>query len=477
MTEPTAVPSGPDRIATEQKKAVTAGVAVLTGDPKRAILAIAGPILVAMLFQAAYNLADAVWVAGLGKDALAAVGFVTPIFMIFVGLGNGIGAGVTSAVSRRIGAGDRPGADNAAMHGIAIVLAVSAVVTPLLLLFIGPLVLALGAGDTAGYAIEYGSIVFAGTVFMLFANILYALFTAEGNTKRPMYAGAATAVLNIVLDPILIYGAGMGIAGAAWATIISMAAVCVLLLHWFLIRKDTYISLDWRRFVPDRRAAADILTVGVPASLEFVMMSAAAMIINGTLVGLAGSDAVAVYTGGWRIVFFALIPFIAMSIAVVSVSGAAYGGRKPEKLKVAHTFAVKVGVLVGLGLSVVTWFLAPFIAWIFTYSAGSMQLAPGITAFLRTMCFFYPFIALGMMSAGVFEGTGKGIFALAVEFLRNLAFIAVFVWVFGVVLGFGEVGVWWGIVAGNTLGGVVGLIWGRLYIARLVAAEKRADPA
>ena len=172
MTDTTIITSDQDPKTADPQSLITEGVAILTGDPKKAILTIAGPIMVAMLFQAVYNLADAVWVAGLGSDALAAVGFITPIFMIFIGLGSGLGAGVTSAVSRRIGAGDRAGADNAAMHGIAIILILSAVVTPLLLLFIGPLVLALGAGETAGYAIEYGRIIFAGTVLILFADIL-----------------------------------------------------------------------------------------------------------------------------------------------------------------------------------------------------------------------------------------------------------------------------------------------------------------
>lgn len=466
-------------ITTERSDTITEGVAVLTGDPKRAILKIAGPLMVAMLFQAAYNLADAVWVAGLGADALAAVGFITPIFLIFIGLGSGLGAGVTSAASRRIGAGDKARADNVAMHGIIIVLALSALVTPALLLFIEPLVLALGAGQTAAYAVEYGSIIFAGTVFILFADILYAVFTAEGNTRRTMYAVAASAVLNIVLDPILIYGAGMGIAGAAWATLISMVAVCALLLYWFLVRKDTYIALDWRRFCPERHTAFDILAVGIPTSLEFVLMSVATIAVNMILVHVAGPDAVAIYTGGWRIVFFALIPFIAMSIAVVSVSGAAYGGRKHEKLAVAHSFAVRTGILIGLALSIVTWLLAPFISWIFTYSAGSAHLAGGITAFLMTMCFFYPFISPGMMSAGVFEGTGRGIFALALEFFRNLIAIVACAYFFAIVLSLGETGVWWGIVVGNILGGLVGYGWARLYIARLITVSKKvsATPA
>lgn len=93
----------------EAQKEITRGVSLLIGEPKKALLKLSGPMIVAMLILAAYNLVNAVWVAGLGSDALAAVGFVTPIFMVVVGLSNGLGAGVSSSISRRIGAQDKEG--------------------------------------------------------------------------------------------------------------------------------------------------------------------------------------------------------------------------------------------------------------------------------------------------------------------------------------------------------------------------------
>jgi Na+-driven multidrug efflux pump len=261
MTEITAIT--PDQKQTERRDAITEGVAVLTGDPKRAIFKISGPLMVAMLFQAAYNLADAVWVAGLDSNALAAVGFIAPIFMIFIGLGSGLGVGVTSAASRRIGANDKAGADNAAMHGIAIALILSAVLTPALLLFIDPLVLALGAGETAAYAVEYGSIIFAGTVFILLADILSAVFTAEGNTRRTMYAAAASTAPQYRPRSPPHLRCGHGITGAAWATLISRRAPFSLSFCTGSLSGRTLISHRWRRFSPQRHAAMDILAVGI----------------------------------------------------------------------------------------------------------------------------------------------------------------------------------------------------------------------
>ncbi|EJG06646.1 MATE efflux family protein [Methanofollis liminatans DSM 4140] len=455
-----------------ERTGTTAGVALLTGDPKRAILKLSIPMIAAMLLMSTYNLVDAIWVAGLGSDALAAVGFMTPVFMILMGLSVGLGAGVTSAIARRIGAGNREGADNTAVHAILLSLTLSAALTLPLILLAGPVAVLLGAGDTTGLATVYGQTLFTGTVFVLFTNIAYAILRAEGDMKRTMYAMGASSIINIVLDPILIYGAGMGIAGAALATVISIALVSVVILFWFFVRKDTYVSLSRRVFSPDPSTIIDILKVGLPASLEFFLMSALAIIINSLLVGISGTDAVAIYTTGWRVVMFAIIPFVGISTAVVSVGGAAYGARKYEHLKTAHTFSVGLGVVIAIAMSAITWLVAPQIALIFTYSPESAHLAPGIVVFLQIMCFFYPFVPPGIMSGSIFQGTGKGTTSLAISVLRNLLFIALFTWVLAIPMGMGEAGVWWGIVAGDILGGIVGYLWARLYIARLIATAK-----
>jgi len=454
-----------------ERTGTTEGVALLTGDPKRAILKLSIPMIAAMLLMSTYNLVDAIWVAGLGSDALAAVGFMTPVFMILMGLSVGLGAGVTSAIARRIGAGNREGADNTAVHAILLSLALSAALTLPLILLAGPVAVLLGAGDTTGLATVYGQTLFTGTVFVLFTNIAYAILRAEGDMKRTMYAMGASSIINIVLDPILIYGAGMGIAGAALATVISIALVSVVILFWFFVRKDTYVSLSRRVFSPDLSTIIDILKVGLPASLEFFLMSALAIIINSLLVGISGTDAVAIYTTGWRVVMFAIIPFVGISTAVVSVCGAAYGARKYEHLKTAHTFSVGLGMVIAIAMSAITWLIAPQIALIFTYSPESAHLAPGIVVFLQIMCFFYPFVPPGIMSGSIFQGTGKGTTSLAISVLRNLLFIALFTWVLAIPMGMGEAGVWWGIVAGDILGGIVGYLWARLYIARLIATE------
>ncbi len=453
------------------KKDITSGISLLMGDPKKAIVKLSGPMIVAMFLMSTYNIVNAIWVAGLGSDALAAVGFVTPLFMILVGIGSGMGAGVASVISRRIGAGNKPAADNAAVHALLLIVILSGIFTIPLILLTGPIVNLFGAGKTAGLATDYGQIIFLGMALILFTNIAYAILRAEGDTKRAMYVMGASSVLNMVLDPLLIYTAGMGIAGAAWGMVISLVTVSGVLLYWFFIKRDTYITISYTAFSWDKSTVRDILGVGLPASVEFFLMSILAIFINSLLVSVAGTDGVAIYTAGWRVVFFAIIPLIAIGTSVISVAGAAFGARQFAKIRTAHTFSITLGIAISLAVSAITFFFAKQIAVIFTYSPDSAHLAPEIAAFLATMCLFYPFVPPGIMSASVFQATGKGLTSLIMTVMRNLVFIAVFAYLIGIVLGYGEHGIWWGIVAGDILGGILSFVWARVYISRLIANQ------
>jgi len=445
----------------------TEGVALITGDPKKAIIKLAGPLVVAMILTSTYNLVDAIWVSGLGGNALAAVGFVTPLFMILVGLSNGLGAGATSAISRCIGARNQEGVNNTAMHTLIITIIFSVILTVLLEIFLNPVLLTLGAGETIGLAIEYGRVTFAGTIFMLFTGAAYGILRSEGDTKRTMHAMMVSSLVNIVLDPILIYLAGWGIAGAAWATLISQALVSVILLYWFFKKKDTFVNLSWEFFKVDLKVTRSILAVGLPASAEFMVMSAVTAILNVILVQVSGTDAVAVYSAGWRVVIMAIIPLVAVGTSVITLSGVAYGARKYQNLRIAHTYSIKLGLAVASITGVLTFIFAPYIAQIFAYSPETAYLAPTIAAFLQVMCVFYIFVPPGIMSSSVFQGVGKGVTSLILTVLRQLLFVAIFAYLLAINFKMGQQGVWWGIVAGDIAGGVVAYLWARLYISRI----------
>jgi Na+-driven multidrug efflux pump len=165
---------------------------------------------------------------------------------------------------------------------------------------------------------------------------------------------------------------------------------------------------------------------------------------------------------------FAIIPLAAIGTSVVSVSAAAYGAREFKKIKVIHSFSVLFGIGIAIIVSILTWLFSEQISYIFSYSAEGAHLAPTIAAFLATMCIFYPFVSPGLMSSSIFQGTGKGLTSLIINLLRNVVFMATSAYLLGITFGYGELGIWWGIVIGDILGGVTGFVWARIYISRLI---------
>jgi putative MATE family efflux protein len=449
----------------------TVGVETLLGDPKSAILKLSAPMVVSMFLLSLYNIVDAFWVAGLGSDALAAVGFVFPLFFVALGIANGLGVGGGSAISRRIGTQDKAGADLVAQHTMAIMAAVAVLFSIPLYLASDRIFVLLGAGSAAPLAADYAKAIFTGTIFLLFSNVAYAILRGEGDAKRAMYAMGVASLLNILLDPIFIYVFGWGIGGAAWATVLSMAVSSAVMLWWMAVKKETYVPINSLGFSCDRGIVREILQVGVPASFEFISLALMGIVINLIIVAVSSTDGVAVCSVGMRVVNIGMTPLIAMSTAVISVSGAAFGSKAFQKIDDAHLYSVRVGILVALLLSAATYIFAPQIAVLFSYSEASRDLASEIIIFLRVMAFFYPAIPLGIFAAAVFQGVGRGSTALAISVLRTVVFNVMLVMLFAVGFGWGLPGVWWGMVIGNLLGDAVGYIWVRSYVGKLVRRD------
>ena len=151
-------------------------IEMITGDPKKAIVKLALPMMLSMLLIMLYNIADSIWVAGLGPDALAAVGFITPLFMVLIGLGNGIGAGANSLIARNIGAKNRDQANNAGLHAIVLSIIISLVFTVLIEVFMVPILQFMGAGNTIQYAMDYSYIIFGFLFIFVFSGVASAIF-------------------------------------------------------------------------------------------------------------------------------------------------------------------------------------------------------------------------------------------------------------------------------------------------------------
>ncbi|WP_298501546.1 MATE family efflux transporter [uncultured Methanobrevibacter sp.] len=434
-------------------------VDVMLGNPKQALLKMSIPLIISLLISSLYNLIDAAWVSGLGADALAGVGFFTPIFMILVGFGNGLGAGAAFAISKYIGEDNKSKADNASIHSIFIDIVVSLITTVVLLVLLEAILNAMGAGQTVSYACDYGAIILSGSIFIIMSNALYGIYRGEGDSKRPMYAMIASAILNMILDPVFIYSLNLGVRGAAVATLISAIFVILILCYWFYIKGDTYLKPHLSNFNFKKDITFDIVKVGIPASVQLLNNAFFAAVFSALLAFLSSTDSVAVYSTGWRIVTIGTTPMLAIGTALISVVAANYGAKNYENIKIAHRYAMKVSLIFAFAVAVLTNVFAGDIASLFTSSGSSVRIAGELTSFLQWIVIYYPTMAVGVASTYVFQGIGRGITAMFQTVMRETGFTIFFAVLLGVVLNYGVWGAWMGIVLGEIVSNNITMVW------------------
>ena len=443
-------------------------VDLMLHNPKKALIKMSIPLIISLLITSFYNLIDAAWVSGLGADALAGVGFFTPIFMILVGFGNGLGSGAAFAISKYLGEENKPKADNASVHSIILDIAISLILTVILLILLNPILNAMGVGQTIGYAVDYGVIILLGSVFIIFSNALYGVFRGEGDTTRPMYAMIASAILNMVLDPIFIYNLNLGVKGAAIATIISSIFVILILLYWFYVKKDTFLRPNFANFDFKKDISIDIVKVGIPASIQLLNNAFFAAVFSALLAYVGTTDSVAVYSTGWRIVTIGTTPLLAMGTALISVIAANYGAKNYRNIQIAHRYAMKLSIIIAVVVMILTNVFAGDIASIFASSGSSVRIASELTSFLSWIVIYYPTMAVGVASTYVFQGIGKGLTAMFQTIMRETGFTIFFAVLLGVVLGYGVWGAWMGIVLGEIVSNNITMLWANLQIKKLM---------
>lgn len=443
-------------------------IEMITGDPKKAINKLSLPIIASMFLIFANNIIDSIWVAGLGAEPLAALGYITPLFMILVGFGNGIGAGGNSLISRYIGAEDRTSANNAAIHNLILSIIVSIVISILFIAFMEPLLNMMGASSVIDYAMEYGFIIFIWTFALLMPPIVGGAFRAEGDIKRATVPIALAAIINMILDPIFIYTLNMGIAGAAWATALGPFISLLLMFYWIFVKKDTYLSYNMNDFTNDWKMYKDILVVGIPASLEQLVLSVLTIFVNYMLTIVSGPVSVAVYTAGWRIINIGMLPAIGVGTAAISVAGVAFGAKKYENLRVTARYAVKVALIASIIVCIILNVFANQIAFIFSYSENSAQLEPLIASFLQIMCLFILYVPFGASAGNVFQGVGKGTISFILTTFREFILVLIFAYLLGFVFNMGEFGIYCGMLLGGGIGSLICYACIELYINKLI---------
>jgi putative MATE family efflux protein len=319
------------------------------------------------------NIIDSFWVSGINADALAALGFITPLYLVIIGLGSGVGAGANSLISRYVGAERFHDANNAVIHSIILTFAVSIIVLIVGIFFLDDLIVLLGASSVSKYCLSYGRIIFLLNILLLLPNVTACIFRAEGDVARATNPLIFTAILNMILDPILIYGMNLEIFGAGLATVAASFAGYLWMLYWIHIKKDTYFKFRFSYYKRRLEVYKEILLVSLPAGTEEIVFSIVAIILNYLIMLTAGVSEVASFTIAWRFIVIAFLPCMAIGIATITVSGIAYGARNWENFNETIIYSTMLSLAITLVISAVFLIFAYPICEVFNYQAGDFE--------------------------------------------------------------------------------------------------------
>lgn len=401
------------------------------------IFSMALPAMVSMIINALYNIVDSIFVAQYSQSALAAVSLVFPLQTLVVAIGVGTGVGVNSLISRRLGEKRQLHADSAAEHGIALSIIGGIVFLVLGFGLSGVFVNAFGATeDVSVQAVQYSHIAVGLSIFVMISMMCEKVQQSTGNMIIPMLQGLTGAIVNIILDPLMIFGIGpfpeMGVTGAALATVIGQIFGMLIGL-WGVFKHQKVLKLNMRKFKWRLQTVKDIYRVGLPGIVMQSITSVMTAGMNGILIGFS-QTAVNVLAVYFKLQTFVFMPVFGLNQGALPVMGYNYGARNKKRLFGAYRIALGTAVAIMLlGFVLFQLFPEPMLMmFVDRTDAAAMQemLDTGVPA-LKTISLSFVGAAFGIINSTVFQATARGLNSLIVSVCRQLVIILPAAWLLG----------------------------------------------
>lgn len=308
------------------------------------LLKLALPTVTAQIINMLYNIVDRIYIGHIpeiGEAALTGVGVCMPLIMIVTAFSAFAAYGGAPRASIYMGQGDHDSAEKTLGNCFAVQFIISVLLAAALLLWNRDFLMAFGASDkTIGYGVEYMNIYAIGTIFVQMTLGMNAFITAQGFARTGMFSVLIGAVANIVLDPIFIFGFNMGVAGAAWATIISQAMSCAWVLL-FLCGKKTHLRLRVKYMRLSRKIVLPSLALGLSSFIMQASESIISICFNSSLQSYGGDIAVGAMTILTSVMQFAMLPLQGLGQGAQPIISYNYGARNPERVKAAFKLLLK----------------------------------------------------------------------------------------------------------------------------------------
>ncbi|MCS7217129.1 MAG: MATE family efflux transporter [Candidatus Bipolaricaulota bacterium] len=432
---------------------------ILNGPILKTLVLLAWPVMVTSALQALYNLVDAFWLGRLGTAAVAAPGMAWPILFFFMSFAGGFQAAGSTFVAQYFGAGDRRGAEASAGQLLGF-LGLLSVALGALGYALAPTVLRLirAPAEVFPYALTYLRIECLGLPIMFAAQAFGGFMVGLGQTRFLMYISASSLLLNAVLDPLFIFGWGpfpaWGVAGAAWATVLSRAVVAAIGLA-LLFSGRRGLRLAPRDLRPKLSFVLPILRVGLPNVLDQASTSLGFVVMMGLVAGF-GTTVVAAYTVGNRIINLINVVSWGAGSALVAMIGQNLGAERYARAGQVARRGILATFLALVGLYGVTLLLRRPLFALFVRDPAVIQ--EGVW-YIMIFGISIPFFGLFDAAAAVFRGSGHTVPPMVMALVRLWGLRVFLSWLFGYRLGYGPTGMWVGMTLSNVLAGVALVLW------------------
>jgi len=431
-------------------------------NPYKSMWTMAMPIIAGMMVQTLFNVVDIMFIGWLGADEVAAVAFVSPLFFIIIGLGVGIGTGATATIAQYIGQKDKENAEKTASQTILIGFLSTVFLTVFGVIYGKEFLSILGAeGEILSIAYSYLRILTFGLGLVIFSMFFRAILAGEGETKIPMIIGLIGTVLNLILDPILIFTLEYGVRGAAFATVISQIAMVVSYLFIIFVKKSTYISFNIRDFAFNNHIISKIFQIGIPSSLSMLIISFGQVVMNKILINYS-TEAVAAYQIVSRLDMLLFMPILGIAISLTTIVGMFYGAKEYKKLLSVVYYGINRAVIITTIFVILFFVLAKNILPIF--SSSSLVVDIGVT-YLKIIILAYPAVGISVICSRVCQALGQGVPLLITTITRVIILTAPLSYYF-YYIGKPLEWVWFSQVFAILIAAIISYAWMRFYFKK-----------
>ncbi len=438
----------------------------LLNDPLRPVLVrMTVPMMFGIISLMLFNLADIWFVAQLGTQPMAALAFTFPVSFAVVSLAIGLGIGTSATLARRIGSGETQFAARMASDNLLMTAALMLLVGYLGQWIIDPIFRLMGADEALLPLIaDYMQIWFAGSVFMVLNMVCNSIFRAAGDTRMSAVVMLVASGLNLILDPILIFGFGpipaMGIKGAALASVIAWSITTVTALYLLYFRQRM-ILLSFSPFRQIWRNWCEVMTISLPAALSNMMTPLANGVLT-AMVAVHGAEAVAAFGVGNRIEALALLACLALSMTLPPFISQNFGAGHLDRVKKAYATVIRFALAWQIAVYLILALLSGPLSQLFT---DDPEVAYWIRIWILIVPIGFGFQATTFLSASAFNALHQPMRALRISLIRLFLLYLPLAWLGNYL--FGLEGMFFALVLANTLTAILAWSWMRRLLLQL----------